>query len=472
MSRLTGPTILAVNSINTYNKTLNGYVGEEGIMAGVTRGGPSSGDVSLPVISPQEVSRDGQMGDHSVRQLPKKQHAISSEEAKVSSISRELSPVGATSVRLHEGIENHHFRQELEKTLSERRVEEARSSVAEQEPDIETVKRWMSVKSSFEASISGLAACVPEGRAAYVRLVIPENAETLIGGKLEFQKGCTGLHGKGEEIGDNTLANIGSSGKPITCILAAVLEHQGHLRFTDSICRYFPSEVMEKFQEDCYGTTVDASKITVDMLAHMTAGLAYTGLAGIEGSTPEERACLTYDELLRKSTGKHSIPFTSRPGDKMCNYSNLQMQLLSYVIEKSYKEKAIRNLVEQRVALANMPVASFLREESPDMQKIPQDMTLKQFVDLVSDNNRQNSYIHNVYVYDAIDQILEKEAPSDAHCSFESILQKEVFYPLGITEATYDPSGRVVRKEEFLQCPLWAMCLLPITQETELVRSI
>lgn len=416
-------------------------------MIGSTSESYSESIGSLPDVSPKKIDGNGSLGAHIVRQLPEK----SNEAAKVVSVSHEHRADEAPVLR--ENFEKHHLERKDSRQIDEQRVEDARLSVVGVEPSCEgqkitdaaLLKAWMPVKEIFDHAVSELreSACIPDGSAAYVRLILPLEVERVLG-RLEFRAGSTGYHGKGAEIGENTLANIGSSGKPITCIGAAILEHQGFLRFEDTICRYFPKEVMQKFRHDCFGSIVDPSKITIEMLANMTAGLAYTGLMGVATSTPEERAALSYDALLRKPEEHPSILFTSRPEDAMCSYSNLQLQLLSYAIEKAYKEKALKELIERRPELGNAPLPFFSEYQSN---------SIKQFLDIVLDKKRETAYIDGVYIYDVIDQILEKEAPLEAHCSFETILQKELFQPLDIHEATYEPSGDVVAEERVLAMP-------------------
>jgi CubicO group peptidase (beta-lactamase class C family) len=313
-----------------------------------------------------------------------------------------------------------------------------------EEMDHLTLERWLAVRDVFRQAKEELANCAPDGCAAYARLVLPENVELAIG-KLELCVGKTGSKG-GKKVDEDTLANIGSSGKPITAIMAAVLEHGKYLRFTDSIGRYFPKEAMAKFQQDCNGMPVSPEAITVDMLASMTAGLTYESLAGVE-ATRADLSTLSQDELLRRPTSR-KIPFMSVPGDGICTYSNLQMQLLAYVIEKAYKEKALKTLLQGNPELAARTLGSFLENGGGgfSVDQLPQrvlDMSLRDFERVVSDPARQDAYDDkidsNVYIHDLIDVILAHEghrAPT-----FDKILAKELFQPLGIRSATYAPDA-------------------------------
>lgn len=319
--------------------------------------------------------------------------------------------------------------------------------------DPETLRKWENVQMLFEDMRPALSATVPEGCAVYLQLVLPKHVEDRIG-RMEFRAGRTGCEGGGQAVGDRTLANIGSSGKPITALMAAILEDSGHLRFTDSIARYFPKEVMEKFRRDVNGTPVDPASITLGMLASMTAGLTYDGAAGVN-ATVEERALLSHDEILRDRTADRSIAFMARPGDGICTYSNMQMQLLAYAIEKSHKEKAFKTLLEARGDLAEKTIGSFLdkgfgrlgQEQIPERLR---QMTLREFEREVSNPYRQDASLDGVNVHDVISDILGQEAPLDTPSSFEEILNKEFFQPLGMEGATYAPKKEVVQEGRVL----------------------
>ncbi len=310
-------------------------------------------------------------------------------------------------------------------------------------PEIE--RKWLEVKKLFERAKDELKACVPTGCAAYARLVLPKNVEERIG-PLEFHFGKTGLKG-GKEVGEDTLANIGSSGKVMTSLVAAVLEHRKYLRFDDSIKRYFPKEVMDKFQRDCNEMPVDPNEITVEMLSAMTAGLTFDSVAGVDAS-PDERSALSQDDLLRRPS-KLQIPFISRPGDGICTYSNLQMQFLAYVIEKAYKEKALKELLQSNEKLAVRTIGSFLEKGNRRIavDQVPpglKNMTLRAFEKAVSNPKRQDAYMDGVYIHDIIDAIFIQEG--ETPLTFEEILKKELFQPLDIHEATYAP-GKAVKDE-------------------------
>lgn len=319
--------------------------------------------------------------------------------------------------------------------------------------DPETLRKWENVQMLFEEMRPALAATVPEGCAAYLQLVLPKHVEDQIG-RMEFRAGRTGCAGGGQAVGDRTLANIGSSGKPITALMAAILEESGHLRFTDSIARYFPKEVMEKFRRDVNGTPVDPASITLGMLASMTAGLTYDGAAGVN-ATAEERTLLSHDEILRDRTADRSIAFMARPGDGICTYSNMQMQLLAYGIEKAHKEKAFKTLLESRVDLAEKTIGSFLDKGFGRLgqDQIPErlrQMTLRDFEREVSNPYRQDASIDGVNVHDVISDILGQETPLDTPSSFEELLNKEFFQPLGMEEATYAPKKEVIQEGRVL----------------------
>lgn len=313
----------------------------------------------------------------------------------------------------------------------------------------ETLRKWENVRALFEETCRVLSSTVPEGCGAYLRIVAPKYVEDQLG-KMEFRAGSTGgVHGECS-VDERTLANLASSGKLVTALMAAILEESGHLRLTDSISRYFPQEVMEKFQRDVNGTPIDPSSITLGMLASMTAGITYDGSSGVEASS-EEREHLSHDEILREHTRDHSIAFMARPGDGICTYSNMQMQLLAYAIEKAYKEKSLRTLLETRGELGERTIGSFLEKGYGRLgqQDIPErlkKMTLRDFEREVMNPHRQNANIDGINIHDILSDILGQEAPLDTPASFEEILNKEFFQPLGMEGATYGP-GREVRQE-------------------------
>jgi|GEM_PF-6276171 len=286
------------------------------------------------------------------------------------------------------------------------------------------------VRERFEKARAELEKTIPKACGAYVRVVLPEHIEELIG-KMEFCGGITGSGTGKEVVNDATFANLASSGKTLTCLLAATLEEAGILRFSDSIARYFPLEAMKKFQLHCNGLAINPASITIGMLSSMTAGLTEDENAGVEVPL-EKRGRLSHDEILRKQTRDNSIPFLSRPGDGIYTYSNLQLKFLGYAIEKAYKEKALKGLPEKQRTLGS------LLEKAPgrlDFQTVPdtiKNMTLAEFEKIASDPHRQEALLYGVYIHDIIDSLLGHEA------AFEEILKTEFLEPLGIKEATYN----------------------------------
>ena len=96
-----------------------------------TSGGQPKIDVSLPARSPEKIASEGSMGEHAVQQTSLQQAPVtptSSEAEKVSSISKEHVSEGASSV-VDQKVEEHHLQQTIERTPSEQRIEDVRSSV-------------------------------------------------------------------------------------------------------------------------------------------------------------------------------------------------------------------------------------------------------------------------------------------------------------------------------------------------------
>lgn len=320
----------------------------------------------------------------------------------------------------------------------------------------EDLKRWKAVRERFGAFTKRLEETIPEGRAAHITLVMPPVVEKIIG-PLTFSKGTTGSKlSHGREIDQHTLTNIGSSTKPMTGLLAAVMENQGFLRFSDSITRFFPKEVMDNFQpylsfDD--SVKIDPADITVETLASMTGGLTYSGDCGVKQDEIDPLST-PLDSILRDHFTRESIPFVGRPGDRLWSYSN-QIQLTAYVIEKAFKEKFVQNLFQNNEMLGNRKLESFFKDVSSSVrvtiEKLPENiknMSLNKLIEICRDQSRNDAYVEGMYLYDLLDVVIAAESPGDEQLAFADALNRELLVPLGITEATYTPEKTSLLEED------------------------
>jgi CubicO group peptidase (beta-lactamase class C family) len=230
-------------------------------------------------------------------------------------------------------------------------------------------------------------------------------------------------------VRDDMVGRTGSGCKLWTALLTMIVttKYDQYINMNDGLGKFAPQEALEKFGiigPD--GKDIKkpewAREISVEGLIGMTAGLEYEDQAPNLTETTEK----TLDQVMRGVEIKPgSIHMLFHPRDKIYEYSN-NVCLTAYPIEKAYKKVLAEDKIPKDAKVGDTSKAKELGL-SKEVQKLSLDELLK----------CDDAYINGVYVYDLLDLFLSDLDPPLDNFTYEKILQKELFEPMGMEKSGF-----------------------------------